>query len=57
MLLFEIVLSMDRVLVQFISMMLGVLGMNQDLSTAPIEASTIVPIQKMLESSAKLSVS
>ena len=57
MLLSEVVASLDRVLVQFTLTMLSVVEMNPGLLTAAIQGSTTVPIQKMLESSAELSVS
>ena len=57
MLLFGAVLSMDKALVQFILMMLHVLGMSQDSVIVLTLVNTTVSMVKMLESNARLNVS
>ena len=47
---------MDKVLAQFISTMSTALEMSLDLLIAPIPAVVLVPILRMLESSAGLNV-
>ena len=57
MLLFGAVLSMDKALVQFILMMLHVLGMSQDSVIVLTLVNITVSMVKMLESNARLNVS